>query len=56
MKMCCPRYAQNTVQLEKLRANNRAAAATATVETTPVSQMEPIQPGTEWDRSVRTEE
>ena len=50
MKMCCPRYAQNAVQLEKLRANNRAAAATATVETTPVSQMEPIQPGTEWDR------
>ena len=41
-------YAQNSIQLEKLRETNRAAMMNS--DKTFVAQIEPIQPGTEWDR------
>jgi len=41
-------YEQNTIQLEKLRETNRAAMIN--MDKTFVAQIEPIQPGTEWDR------
>ena len=41
-------YAGNTTQLDKLRASNRAALEN--MDRTFVSQIQPLQPGTEWDR------
>ena len=41
-------YAQNTIQLEKLRTANRAAMENT--DKNFIAQIEPIQPGTEWDR------
>lgn len=41
-------YAANSIQLEKLRTSNRAAMEN--MDRTFVSQMEPLQPGTEWER------
>jgi len=41
-------YAANTIQLEKLRTSNRAAMEN--MDRTFVSQIEPLQPGTEWER------
>merc|ERR1719445_403391 len=41
-------YAQNAIQMDKLRETNRAAMESA--EKTFVAQIEPIQPGSEWDR------
>ena len=41
-------YAANTIQLEKLRTSNRAAMEN--MDRTYVSQIEPLQPGTEWER------
>ena len=41
-------YAANTIQLEKLRTSNRAAMEN--LDRTFVSQIEPLQPGTEWER------
>lgn len=41
-------YAANTTQLDKLRASNRAALEN--MDRTFVSQIQPLQPGTEWDR------
>ena len=41
-------YAQNTIQVEKLRETNRQAMDNT--DKTFVAQMEPIKPGTEWDR------
>ena len=41
-------YAQNTIQVEKLRETNRQAMENT--DKTFVAQMEPIKPGTEWDR------
>ena len=41
-------YAANTIQLEKLRSSNRAAMEN--MDRTFVSQIEPLQPGTEWER------
>ena len=46
-------YAQNSIQVEKLREANREAMETDTAKTF-VAQMEPILPGTEWDRSNLT--
>ena len=43
-------YAQNTIQVEKLRETNRQAMENT--DKTFVAQMEPIKPGTEWDRLV----
>ena len=42
-------YAQNTIQVEKLREANRQAMDNT--DKSFVAQMEPIKPGTEWDRS-----
>ena len=41
-------YEQNAIQLEKLRAANREAMITA--NKTFVAELEPLEPGTEWDR------
>ena len=41
-------YAQNSIQVEKLREANREAMENT--DKTFVAQMEPILPGTEWDR------
>jgi len=41
-------YSQNSIQLEKLRETIRAAMMNS--DKTFVAQIEPIQPGTEWDR------
>ena len=44
-------YEQNAVQLESLRAANRQTMLNT--EKHFVSELEPIQPGTEWDRSEK---
>ena len=45
-------YEQNAIQLEKLRAANREAMITA--NKTFVAELEPVEPGTEWDRLDNT--
>ena len=45
-------YAHNSIQVEKLREANREAMENT--DKTFVAQMEPILPGTEWDRYVYT--
>ena len=47
-------YEQNAIQLEKLRAANREAMITA--NKTFVAELEPVEPGTEWDRLDSTSE
>ena len=41
-------YAQNDVELEKLRATNRESMSSR--EKLFVAEMEPVEPGTEWER------
>ena len=43
-------YAQNAIQLEKLRAANREAMINT--DKTFVAELEPVEPGTEWERYV----
>merc|ERR1712025_610386 len=44
-------YEQNAIQLEKLRATNREAMINA--NKTFVAELEPVEPGTEWDRVAK---